>query len=246
MQTTALVHTAIIIVGLAVTATIAAAGSSKEPSSHYEQREPSGSGTGKFYMGREIAGVMSHTRMYRLDRPEREKEERSDLLIKALPLAAADVVADIGAGVGYFSFPVAERVPDGAVLAVDIQQEMLDELERRKRKQGVDNVQTVLGRIDDTRLDPNSVDLVFIVDSYHEFSHPREMGESIFAALRKGGQLIIVEDRAEDTSRAWGRLHKMSEDQARKEITALGFEWIRTDDFLPQQHFLVFRKPAAD
>ena len=238
-----------VLAGLAVIVTIAASetkrGEALEDSSPlYETRDPSGNGTGKVYMGREIADVMSHRRMSRLDRPEREEEERTDLLVAALPLEEDDAVADIGAGSGYFSFRVAGRVPGGVVYAVDIQQEMLDEIERRKRKRGVGNVRTQLGYIDDPGLSAQSVDLGFIVDAYHEFSHPLEMGEAIYEALKPGGHLIVVEDRAEDASRSYG-LHNMTEAQARKEITALGFEWLRTESFLPQQHFLVFRKPVS-
>jgi len=211
----------------------------------YETRTPSGNGIGKVYMGREIANVMSHYSMSRLERPGRERDERTDLLVAALPVEADDAVADIGAGTGYFSFRVAERVPDGVVYAVDIQQEMLDEIERRKRERGVDNIDTLLGRVDDPGLGEQSSDLIFIVDAYHEFSHPREMGEAMYKALRPGGRLIVVEDRAESNPSSSGKLHNMTEAQARKEITALGFSWLRTESFLPQQHFLVFQKPAS-
>ena len=226
--------------------TIAATGAyGNDPAPVYETQTPSSNGIGKIYMGREIANVMSHRSMHRLDRPGRERDERTDLLVAALPVDDGDAVADIGAGTGYFSFRVAERIPHGVVYAVDIQQEMLDELERRKRERGVDNIETVLGRIEDPGLRERSVDLIFIVDAYHEFSHPREMGEAMYRALNPGGLLIVVEDRAESKSRTSGALHNMSEAQARKEITALGFNWLRTDDFLPQQHFLVFQKPAS-
>ncbi len=231
---------------LASVATITATGAgSSDLAPVYETRTPSGTGTGKFYMGREIANVMSHYSMSRLDRPGRERDERTDLLVAALPVEHDDTVADIGAGTGYFSFRVAERVPDGVVVAVDIQQEMLDEIERRKRERGVENVETLLGRIDDPGLGEQSVDLIFIVDAYHEFSHPREMGEAIYKALRPGGHLIVVEDRAEAEPQSSGALHNMTEAQARKEITASGFRWLRTESFLPQQHFLVFEKPAS-
>lgn len=232
---------AIVLLGLAVACV--ADESERASASVYATRDASSGGIGKIYMGREIANVMSHRRMSRLDRPEREREERTDLLVAALPLEADDIVADIGAGIGYFSFRVAERVTEGAVIAVDIQQEMLDEIERRKRERDVDNIRTQLGRIDDPGLAAQSVDLIFIVDSYHEFSHPLEMGKAMFTALKPGGRLVIVEDRAEDDSPGWG-LHQMAEAQARKEITALGFAWVKTESFLPQQHFLVFRKPG--
>ncbi len=231
---------------LASVVTIAATGADgSDLAPVYETRTPSGNGIGKVYMGREIANVMSHYSMSRLDRPSRERDERTDLLVAALPVDADDTVADIGAGTGYFSFRVAERVPDGVVVAVDIQQEMLDEIERRKRERGVDNIETVLGRVDDPGLGELSADLIFIVDAYHEFSHPREMGEAMYRALRPGGHLIVVEDRAEANPRSSGVLHNMTEAQARKEITASGFTWLRTESFLPQQHFLVFQKPAS-
>lgn len=214
------------------------------PRDGYALREASRTGTGKVYMGREIANVMSHHSMRSLERASREEEERPDLVVAALPLDEDDVVADIGAGIGYFSFPVAERVPRGVVLAVDIQQEMLDEIERRKTARGVENVRTVLGEVDDPGLDAASVDVMFIVDAYHEFSHPLEMGRAMLRALKPGGQLIVVEDRAE-ASDSGGNLHRMSEAQARKELEAAGFAWRRTDDFLPKQHFLVFQKPTA-
>ena len=178
-----------------------------------------------------------------LERPEREREERTDLLIKALPLSSDSVVADIGAGTGYFTFPIAEQVPAGKVLAVDIQQEMLDIIEARKANGAPANVETVLGDEKNPNLASSSVDVILIVDAYHEFSYPYEMGIAIAEALKPGGVLVLIEYRAEDRSVPIKRLHKMSEKQAIREMTAIGLEWVRTEDFLPQQHFLVFRRP---
>ncbi len=209
----------------------------------YRLGEASRDGIGKFYLGREISQVMGHLGANWLERPEREREERTDLLIDSLPLEPDDVVADIGAGTGYFSFPIARRVPDGKVLAVDIQQEMLDIIESRRASGAEKNVETVLGAVDDPRLPEAAVDLVLIVDAYHEFSHPREMGEAIARALKPGGRLVLIEYRAEDRMVPIKRLHKMSEEQAKREMAAVGLEWERTGDFLPQQHFLVFRRP---
>ncbi len=210
---------------------------------HYRFDTPSRDGTGKIYMGREISHVMGHRGAGWLERPDRQREERTDLLVGRLPIETDYVVADIGAGTGYFSFPVAERVPNGRVLAVDIQPEMLAIVEQRKRDRGVDNVEPVLGTITNPGLPAAAVDLIFIVDAYHEFSHPREMATAMFEALRPGGNLVLVEYRAEDPTVPIKRLHKMSEAQARKEMTAVGFDWLETGAYLPQQHVLVFAKP---
>ena len=214
-----------------------------ETESVYEQRKPNRDGIGKIYMGREISWVMGHRGASWLERPEREREERTDLLIRNLPLEPDFVIADIGAGTGYFSFPMAERVPEGKVLAVDIQQEMLDIVEARKADGAPDNVETVLGTESDPMLPADGVDLVLIVDAYHEVSYPKEMGEGIARALRPGGVLVLIEYRGEDRSVPIKRLHKMTQKQAKREMEAVGLEWERTEDFLPQQHFLVFRKP---
>lgn len=209
----------------------------------YERQRPSRDGIGKVYMGREISQVMGHRGAAWLERPAREREERTDLLIANLPLTDYDVVADIGAGTGYMSFAIAERVPEGRVLAVDIQQEMLDIVRARIDAGAPANVETVLGSETNPNLPAESVDLILLVDAYHEFSHPREMGLSMAAALRPGGLLVLIEYRGEDRSVPIKRLHKMTEKQARREMAAVGLRWERTESFLPQQHFMLFRKP---
>lgn len=209
----------------------------------YSYQTPSRDGIGKVYMGREISQVMGHRGAGWLERNSREREERTDLLIARLPVEPGDVVADIGAGTGYFSFPMALRVPDGKVIAVDIQPEMLAIVEKRKTNAGTQNLETVLGSIDDPKLPRDAVDLIFIVDAYHEFSHPLEMGQAMVEALKPGGRLVLIEYRGEDRGVPIKPLHKMTEAQARKEMAALGLVWVETGDYLPQQHVLVFSKP---
>jgi FkbM family methyltransferase len=209
----------------------------------YAYRRASRDGIGKVYMGREISQVMGHLGAGWLERPDREREERTDRLVSRLRLEPDHVVADIGAGTGFFSFPVAARVPQGKVLAIDIQPEMLAKIEAGKQANGVDNVETVLGSIEGAGLREGSVDLAFIVDAYHEFSHPLEMGRSLARALVPGGKLVLVEYRQEDPEVAIKPLHKMSEHQAKKEIEALGLVWLATEDYLPLQHVLIFQKP---
>lgn len=212
----------------------------------YRTGKASRDGIGKFYMEREISHVMGHLGASWLERPDREREERTDLLIRNLPLEPDSVVADIGAGTGYFSFPIAKRVPEGKVLAVDIQQEMLDIIKARQAQGAPANVEAVLGGEDDTGLAESSVDLILIVDAYHEFSYPYEMGVSMARALRPGGKLVLIEYRKEDRTVPIKLLHKMSQFQARREMANVGLEWVRTEDFLPQQHFMVFRRPMQD
>ena len=213
--------------------------------SPYTTGLPSRDGIGKFYMGREISHVMGHLGAGWLERPERERQERTDLLIAGLGLSEDFVVADIGAGTGYFTFPVAQRVPRGKVFSVDIQPEMLARVERRKALENVANVETVLGEEDDPKLPAKELDLAFIVDAYHEFSFPREMGERLKESLKPGGRLVLVEYRAEDRRVPIKRLHKMSELQVKQEMAAIGLDWIRTESYLPQQHVLIFQKPTA-
>lgn len=209
------------------------------------QYKPSQSedGTGKYYMGREIAQVMGHLGAGWLERTEREREERTDLLLTALELDSTDVVADIGAGSGYFTFRISPLVPQGKVLAVDIQPEMIAMLEETKARQQASNVETVLGTITDPNLPANGVDLALFVDAYHEFSHPREMMAAIAKALQPGGRVALVEYRAEDPNVPIRPRHKMSQAQAKKEMAAVGLTWINTSDVLPQQHLMFFEKP---
>ena len=166
-------------------------------------------------------------------------------MIAGLSLSDDFVVADIGAGTGYFTFPVAQRVPQGKVFAVDIQPKMLARIARRKTLERVVNVETVLGKQDDPKLPNNEIDLAFIVDAYHEFSFPRETGERLKESLKPGGQLVLVEYRAEDPRVPIKRLHKMSEVQVKQEMAAIGLDWVRTESYLPQQHVLIFQKPTA-
>ncbi|MBF9142160.1 class I SAM-dependent methyltransferase [Hymenobacter properus] len=204
-------------------------------------RDPNGIGT--YYMGRQIAHVMGHEGASWLERTGRRQEEGTDLLLKELQLKPTDVVADIGAGTGFFSFQLAKKVPKGEVLAVDIQPEMITALQANKRKLKAANVRPVLGTTTSPALPADSVDLVLIVDAYHEFDHPREMGRAIRRALKPGtGRLALVEYRAEDANVPIKRIHKMSVEQARKEMAAVGLEFIETVETLPQQHLLLFRR----
>lgn len=210
---------------------------------HYTAKEPSRDGIGKVYMGREISQTVSSHAISWLERRDREGEEKPSLVIENLDLKPTDVVADIGAGSGYFSFLLAPLVPEGKVIAQDIQQEMLDFVEASKKLKKITNVEPLLGTIEDTRLPEGAVDLVIMVDAYHEFSHPREMMESIVRGLAPGGRVVFLEYRGEDPTVPIKPLHKMTVKQVSAEMAAVGLDLVEVRDFLPIQHFIVFRKP---
>lgn len=209
---------------------------------HYTQKVPSRDGIGKVYMGREIAQTVSSHAITWLERRDREGEEKPSLVIENLELKPTDVVADIGAGSGYFSFLLAPLVPSGKVLAVDIQPEMLEFIEGRKKLKNISNVETLLGTIQDTRLPEGTVDLVILVDAYHEFSHPREMMESIVKGLSPEGRVVFLEYRGEDPNVPIKPLHKMTVKQVSDEMAAVGLALAEAREFLPIQHFLVYSK----
>ena len=201
-------------------------------------------GTGVFYLGREIAPVMGFQAAGWLERPEREKEEDPARLLAALDLKPGMVVADVGAGSGFHAFRMAKLVGDaGKVLAVDVQPEMLALIEKRAKREQVANVVPVKGAEADPNLAPGSVDLILMVDVYHEFSKPYEMGERLVAALKPGGRLVFVEFRAEDNAVPIKAVHKMSERQVIKEMAEFpAVAHTRTVGTLPWQHVVVFTR----
>jgi predicted methyltransferase len=217
---------------------------SPPPAGAYTLGQPTVDGTGRFYMGREIAHPMSHRGAAWLERPDREAEERPYAVVASLQLEDDDVVVDLGAGTGYYTRRLARAVPNGRVIAVDIQPEMLEILERQVRAEGLSQVETVLGTEADPGLQPNSVDLTLIVDAYHEFGYPREVMAAVYEATRPGGRVAIIEYRGEDPSVPIRPLHKMTEVQVRLELEAVGFEFVENLTFLPTKHLLIFERPS--
>jgi precorrin-6B methylase 2 len=213
--------------------------------SPYRQVAPSADGIGKVYMGREISAVMGHEGAYWLERPSRERQERPQLAVEALDLAPDAVVADIGAGSGYMTKRLAHQVPEGKVLAVDVQPEMLTLLQLRLEEEQIDNVTLVQGQVDDPHLPKAQVDLALFVDAYHEFAFPYEIMTGVVSALKPGGQVVLAEYRAENPLILIKRLHKMRAIQVKREMAAVGLRWLKTDESLPQQHLLFFEKPLS-
>jgi len=191
-------------------------------------------------MGREIAHVMGHQGAGWLERGSRETEEQPAATIAALNLKPTDVVADVGAGTGYLTFRLATLVPKGKVLAVDIQPEMIEILNLLKQQREANNVEPIAATVTDPHLPPASVDVVLMVDAYHEFAYPREMMTAIVKALKPNGRVVLLEYRGENPFVPIKKLHKMTQNQVRKEMQAVGLAWKQTQNFLPSQHLMVF------
>jgi ubiquinone/menaquinone biosynthesis C-methylase UbiE len=211
-------------------------------SKYYSYRQPSFDGTGKVYLGREIAQVMGHQGADWLERPDRSTEERPQQMVAALNLKPTDIVADIGAGTGYISQLLARQVPQGKVLAVDVQPEMVALLKQRIKQSKITNIQPQLGTETSPELPPASIDLAIMVDAYHEFSYPQEMMAGIVTALKPGGRVVLAEYRGEDPLVFIKPRHKTTQQQIQREMSALGLKFQHNDRVLPQQHLLFFSK----
>ncbi len=197
----------------------------------------------KTYMGRTVATTMHWEGAPWLIRDSREREEASSVMIERLNIQPGQTICDLGSGNGYHTLRMAELAgPTGRTLAVDIQSEMLALLAERATQQGITGIETIEGSFVDPFLPGGSVDLVLMVDVYHEFSHPVHMLQKIRESLAPGGRVVLVEFRAEDENVPIKPEHTMSRDQVLKELRANGFELADEFDGLPWQHMLFFEK----
>lgn len=193
--------------------------------------------------GRRIAPVMGMGGADWLERSERELEEMPDTALDAIGLRSGMIVADVGAGVGYFSIRMAKRVgPDGKVFANDVQPEMLVLLRERAAKAKVQNIETVLGTEADPKLPKGAMDLILMVDVYHELSQPQSMLRKLRTALKPDGRLVLLEYRKEDPRIPIRPEHKMSIEEVKAELGAEGYQFDKVLEDLPRQHILIFKK----
>ncbi len=213
-----------------------------DTSAIYSFKEGHPYGIGKWYQGREIAYVMGWQGIGWLERDEREIEERTSLLIKNMTIKTSDVIADIGAGSGYHVFKMAPKASAGNVYAVDIQPEMLQAMASNPKFQKNSNIKLIQGSETSVNLPENTFDKILMVDVYHEFNFPFEMMQSIRKAMKKDGEIYLIEYRGEDASVPIKKLHKMTEKQAIKEMKFAGFRLKKNIDNLPWQHCMVFVK----
>jgi len=196
--------------------------------------------------GRQIAGVMGYQGADWLNRPEREKEENPEGALDALRIKPGMIVADVGAGTGYMSLRLAKRVgSSGKVYANDLQPEMLKLLRENARQAGLTNIETVQGEEADPKLPPGRMDLILLVDVYHEFSRPREMIDRLREALKPDGRLVLLEYRKEDPTVPIREEHKMSVAQVKAELEPQGLVLSQVIETLPRQHILILTKKTA-
>ena len=193
------------------------------------------------YMGRRVAKTMHYEGAEWLIRDNRERQERCSLMLANLGLKPKMTVCDMGCGNGFYSLPIAKMLGQhGTVVGVDVQPEMLGFLRKRAESEGIENIVPILGSYHNPRLPPGSIDLVLMVDVYHEFSHPQQMLAAIRKSLKPGGLVVLVEYREEDPKVPIKPLHKMSKAQVNKELVANGFKLAKEFDKLPWQHMMFF------
>ena len=219
----------------------------KEPARYETRTEHDPHGTGKFYLGREIAQVMSYQGAGWLERPEREREEKVSKLMKELDVKAGQLVADLGAGSGHHTFKLSKLVgAKGKVYAVDIQPEMLDIIGKRMRKERIENIVLVHNNEKESKLPEGEIDMILMVDVYHELSYPYEVTLDLVKALKPGGRLIFVEFRLEDKKVPILDVHRMTIKQVMKEMEPhKQMKHAKTLDGLPWQHVIIFEKAEA-
>lgn len=194
--------------------------------------------------GRPIAGIATDARW--MDRAPREQEEQPERALDLIGIAPGTTVADVGAGSGYMTTRLANRVgPSGKVFANDLQPALLHIVQDKAARARLTNIEVVLGTADDARLPDQAIDVALLVDVYHEFSQPASMLQSIKRALKPDGRLVLVEYRQEDPTIPIADTHRMSVAGVRREIEAEGFTFERTIEDLPRQHIIMFRKPAG-
>jgi len=209
-------------------------------SQNYTYKSPSRDGIGKIYLGREISKIMGHQGVEWLERNSREIEEKPLKVIKNLNLKSSDIVADFGSGSGYFTRLIAPKC--SLVYAIDIQKEMHEINNSILKKDNINNVKFILGENKETNLPKNKIDLLIMVDVYHELEFPYEIMSNIYNILKQNGKVIFVEYKGEDKKLMIKPLHKMTLNQIIIEIRNVGFKFEKNIESLPRQHMLIFSK----
>jgi predicted methyltransferase len=238
----ALLMPSLVVAGCGVTETVRAQRPEESAESGALERDRKPLQIGKLIKKRQIAPVMSVAHADWLTRPERDSQEQPDRVVAELKIPAGATVVDLGAGVGYFTWRLAKQVgPSGKVIAVDIQEGMLDLLRQNLADRDITNTEVVLGGPDDPHLPVGAVDLVLLVDVYHELAAPEKIMEHVRRSLKPDGRVAIIEYRKEDPNIPISPLHKMTVAEVRAEVEPVGFRLAEVLDFLPTQHIIIFK-----
>ena len=208
----------------------------------YQYKSSSEDGTGKLYLGREIATMQGFEGASWLERNNRAKEENTYKALKLFPIKSNSLIADLGAGTGYYTFKAAKMVPNGKVYAVEVQQQYILYLNKKIRDLGVSNVMVVKGTEKSPGLPLGKLDLIFLVDVYHEFLYPKEMLFGILKSLKPNGLILLLEYKGENEEVPIKPLHKMTIIQVDKELSANGFKKLSINETLPWQHLIIYQK----
>jgi predicted methyltransferase len=172
------------------------------------------------------------------DDPERDAWQKPHQVIEALALEPDAVVADLGAGTGYFSVRLARMVPKGAVYAVDVEPDMVKYLGERAAREKLKNMIAVAAVPGDARL-PAQADLVLLVDVYHHIGERERYFRSLAGSLKPGGRLAVIDFRL-DAKRGPPRDARVAPERVKAELKAAGYALAAEHAFLPDQYFLVF------
>jgi ubiquinone/menaquinone biosynthesis C-methylase UbiE len=176
-----------------------------------------------------------------LEGPDRDAWQKPEQVMDTLAIGEGSVVADVGAGGGWFTVRLARRVgPNGVVYAQDVQPQMLDSISRRIVREGLANVRYIRGERRDPKLPAGTLDAVLMVDTYHEFENPVSLLRGVRAALKPGGRVGIVDFKSDGGGPGPPFSERVREERVVEEAAQAQLRLLGRETFLEFQYFLIF------